>query len=258
MAAISTGVTSGLNGSPVAVAEVGSPASMAFHAKSMVWLPMSPSWPLPKSQNMFHCRQFKPGEPEKYYPAQTRTYARVVPADDIQGAALVTTMVEDGCKSLHIFNDKTTYGAGLARNIELAAEDQGLTVEGNDGTDRNAPNYRSLAAKVQARPSWIPLGMLRQDPQRSLTVSGEGMLEGTLQPELVSRTYAGGVWTVVVKCPAAGLGIATGKAHAVEVQLERYRCRRGKEPARDYYWMPPMRPPWLAHFRFGRLRVEAK
>jgi branched-chain amino acid transport system substrate-binding protein len=92
----------------------------------------------------------EPGEPEKYYPAQTRTYARVVPADDIQGAALVTIMKEDGCKSLHIFNDKTTYGAGLARNIELAAEDQGLPVEGNDGTDRNAPNYRSLAAKVNA------------------------------------------------------------------------------------------------------------
>src|SRR5215211_1372888 len=92
----------------------------------------------------------EPGEPEKYYPEQKRTYARVVPADDIQGAALVTVMKEDGCKSVHIFNDKTTYGAGLGRNIELSAEDQGLKVEGNDGTDRNAPNYRSLAAKVHA------------------------------------------------------------------------------------------------------------
>jgi branched-chain amino acid transport system substrate-binding protein len=92
----------------------------------------------------------EPGEPDKYYPAQKRTYARVVPADDIQAAALVTVMKEDGCKSVHIFNDKTTYGAGLARNIELAAEDQGLKVEGNDGTDRNSPNYRSLAAKVKA------------------------------------------------------------------------------------------------------------
>ncbi|MEA2363064.1 MAG: branched-chain amino acid transport system substrate-binding protein [Thermoleophilaceae bacterium] len=92
----------------------------------------------------------EPGEPDKYYPAQKRTYARVVPADDIQAAALVTTMKEDGCKSVHIFNDKTTYGAGLARNIELAAEAQSLKVEGNDGTDRNAPNYRSLAAKVKA------------------------------------------------------------------------------------------------------------
>ena len=92
----------------------------------------------------------EPGEPDKYYPAGTRTYARVVPADDIQGAALATTMKEDGCKSVHIFNDKTTYGAGLGRNIELSAKEIGLTVEGNDGTDKNAPNYRSLAAKVKA------------------------------------------------------------------------------------------------------------
>ncbi len=92
----------------------------------------------------------EPGEPQKYYPSKTRTYARVVPKDDIQGAALVTTMKEDGCKSVHIFNDKTTYGAGLARNIELSAKDQGLEIAGNDGTDKNAPNYRSLAAKVQA------------------------------------------------------------------------------------------------------------
>ena len=60
-------------------------------------------------------------------------------------------MKEDGCKSVDIFNDKTTYGAGLARNIELAAEGQGLKVEGNDGTDQNAPNYRSLAAEDHGR-----------------------------------------------------------------------------------------------------------
>ena len=92
----------------------------------------------------------EPGEPDKYYPSGERTYARVVPTDIIQGAALVTTMKEDGCKAVHIFNDKTTYGAGLARNIELAAEEQGLEVAGNDGTDRNAANYRSLAAKIDA------------------------------------------------------------------------------------------------------------
>ena len=60
-------------------------------------------------------RASEPGEPEKYYPAEKRTYARVVPKDDIQGAALVATMKEDGCKSVHIFNDKTTYGAGLGK-----------------------------------------------------------------------------------------------------------------------------------------------
>ena len=91
-----------------------------------------------------------PGEPQKYYPTRKRTYARVVPKDTIQGAALATTMKEDGCKSVHIFNDKTTYGAGLARNVQGAAEKQGIRVTGNDGTDKNAPNYRSLAARINA------------------------------------------------------------------------------------------------------------
>jgi len=91
-----------------------------------------------------------PGEPTKYYPAQKRTYARIVPTDIIQGAALATIMKEDGCKSVHIFNDKTTYGAGLARNVEASAKEIGLSVEGNDGTDRNSANYRSLAAQIKA------------------------------------------------------------------------------------------------------------
>ena len=51
----------GLNFSPSASAVVGMPASMAFQARSMVWLPMSPIWPIPKSQYMFQARQ-----PPKY------------------------------------------------------------------------------------------------------------------------------------------------------------------------------------------------
>ena len=64
----------------------------------------------------------EPGEPQKYYPTGKRTYARVVPRDTIQGAALVATMKEDGCKAVTLWNDGSTYGAGLARNIELSAK----------------------------------------------------------------------------------------------------------------------------------------
>ena len=91
-----------------------------------------------------------PGEPDKYYPTGERTYARIVPKDTIQGAALATIMQEDGCKTVAIANDKTTYGAGLARNVENSAKELGLEVTSNDGTDRNAPNYRSLAEGIDA------------------------------------------------------------------------------------------------------------
>jgi branched-chain amino acid transport system substrate-binding protein len=90
-----------------------------------------------------------PGEPEKYYPAQTRTYTRIVPKDTIQGAAVATLMKQDGCTKVFMTNDKEVYGAGLAKNIQLAADAQGLDIVANDAIDKNAPNYRSLASKAQ-------------------------------------------------------------------------------------------------------------
>jgi branched-chain amino acid transport system substrate-binding protein len=92
----------------------------------------------------------EPGEPDKFYPTGQRTYTRIVPIDTIQGAALVTLMKEDGCTKAQLTNDKEVYGAGLAKNIELSAEEQGLELTGNDAIDKNAPNYRSLAQKAKA------------------------------------------------------------------------------------------------------------
>jgi branched-chain amino acid transport system substrate-binding protein len=92
----------------------------------------------------------EPGEPDKYYPTGKRTYARVVPRDKIQGAALVSVMKDDGCKTVTLWDDKTTYGAGLARNVEQAAKTAGLTIENRQGTDRNSPNYRSIASQIKS------------------------------------------------------------------------------------------------------------
>jgi branched-chain amino acid transport system substrate-binding protein len=89
------------------------------------------------------------GEPDKYYPAGTRTYTRIVPKDTIQGAALATIMKEDGCTNVAIANDKEVYGAGLARNIESSAKGQGLKIDFNEGIDPKAANYRSLASKAK-------------------------------------------------------------------------------------------------------------
>src|SRR5918999_3191494 len=91
----------------------------------------------------------EPGEPDKYYPTGQRNYVRIVPKDTIQGAALATLMKEDGCTQVYMTNDKEVYGAGLARNIEGAAETQGLEIVANEAIDKNAPNYRSLANRAK-------------------------------------------------------------------------------------------------------------
>ncbi len=104
----------------------------------------------------------EPGEPSKYYPTGKRTYARVVPKDTIQAAALVTAAKQDGCSAIAVFNSKTTYSAGLARNIGLAAPKVGLKIVANDAYDPKAANYRSLVSKVKT-PCAIQTGEIEQN-----------------------------------------------------------------------------------------------
>jgi len=90
------------------------------------------------------------GEPAKYYPTGQRTYLRIVPRDTVQAAALLTKMKEDGCTKVALANDKDTYGAGLARLIELQAGDVGVQLTKNVGIDKTASNFRSVAEQFKS------------------------------------------------------------------------------------------------------------
>jgi branched-chain amino acid transport system substrate-binding protein len=89
----------------------------------------------------------EPGEPDEYYPTGTRNYARIVPKDTVQGAALAQIMEEDGCTTVGILNDQEVYGAGLAENVEIAGEGK-FDVVTNEGIDPKAANYRSVASEL--------------------------------------------------------------------------------------------------------------
>ena len=90
------------------------------------------------------------GEPDKFYPTGTRTYARIVARDSIKGPVMVGVMKEDGCTKVQLTNDKEVYGAGLATAIEDAAGKSGLNIISNEAIDKQAPNYRSLAQRAAA------------------------------------------------------------------------------------------------------------
>jgi branched-chain amino acid transport system substrate-binding protein len=63
----------------------------------------------------------------------------------------VTLMKQDGCTKVFMTNDKEVYGAGLAKNIENSAKEQGLELVANEAIDKNAPNYRSLASNARGQ-----------------------------------------------------------------------------------------------------------
>ena len=91
----------------------------------------------------------KPGkgvanEPNVYYPNSKRNYARVVPADDLQGVAAANWAKSLGVKKVYILHDQELYGKGLADIFEASAKKQGIEILGNNGIDSKASDYKAV------------------------------------------------------------------------------------------------------------------
>ncbi len=109
---------------------------------------------------------FAAGEPDIYYPAKVRNYARVVAADDIQGS-VAARFVHDTLKAntVYILDDQQLYGKGIADVFEKTAGTIGLKVLGHDGIDTKAADYKALMTKISTSnggnpPDAIYVGMV--------------------------------------------------------------------------------------------------
>jgi branched-chain amino acid transport system substrate-binding protein len=89
------------------------------------------------------------GEPNKYYPDGTRNFARVVAADDYQGAADALLAQQLGLKNVFILTDKELYGQGIADLMESALGKLGIGVAGDiQAWDGKQTSYEALANRV--------------------------------------------------------------------------------------------------------------
>lgn len=128
----------------------------------------------------------EPGEPEVYYPNGTRNYTRVIPADDLQGAAGANWAKEMGVTSVFVLDDTQLYGKGLADVFASTAESNGMTVVGREGIDGKAADYRALAAKiVAANPDLVYYGGITQNNASQLwkDIRGEGYAGKMMGPD---------------------------------------------------------------------------
>ncbi|MFL5894671.1 MAG: branched-chain amino acid ABC transporter substrate-binding protein [Thermoleophilaceae bacterium] len=99
-----------------------------------------------------------PAEPAVYYPRKLRNFIRLVPADDVQGAAAAIYVKKRGASRAFVLTDKDPYGEGLGAAFRTAAGRIGLTVAGTRRWRPNAHDYRALAAHVRAaRPDAVLL-----------------------------------------------------------------------------------------------------
>jgi branched-chain amino acid transport system substrate-binding protein len=89
-----------------------------------------------------------PGEPAKYYPTGTRTFARVVPNDSVQANAQVKLQRSAGCTKTYVLDDGEVDGLDAATSFFVAAQSAGLKVVATQMFEPRATNYTSLAAGV--------------------------------------------------------------------------------------------------------------
>jgi len=98
-------------------------------------------------------KSWGPGEPDVYYPAGVRNYARVCTTDDNQGSAAAQFAKSIGVKSVYVLNDTQTYGQGVAQAFTTEAAKIGLTVlssgAAGQGWDATQSDYTALFQKIQ-------------------------------------------------------------------------------------------------------------
>nr|MDQ4041788.1 ABC transporter substrate-binding protein [Actinomycetota bacterium] len=91
-----------------------------------------------------------PGEPDKYYPTRDENFARVVPPDSVQAAALLQLMQDTRVKRLYVAHDQKLYGQGVARAVSRGAGAKGVEVVKVQGVDPEDAEPANLASEVAA------------------------------------------------------------------------------------------------------------
>ncbi len=88
------------------------------------------------------------GEPEKYYPSGQQTFARVVPADDVQASAGARWARRLGAKRVLLLGDKSGEGNALVTQFGAAAEKLGLTIVEERTMDPRRKDYKEFASRI--------------------------------------------------------------------------------------------------------------
>jgi branched-chain amino acid transport system substrate-binding protein len=119
----------------------------------------------------------QPGEPGIYYPTGLRNFVRIVPSDDVQGAADAMLARRLGLRRLFVAHDgfrALPYGVGIAKSFEVSASRLGLQVVGSrawplpQGPRAATANRPAIAAFVRTiastHPDGVFLGGVEEDP----------------------------------------------------------------------------------------------
>jgi branched-chain amino acid transport system substrate-binding protein len=91
----------------------------------------------------------KRGEPEVYYPTGVRNYVRLLPGDDLQGAALAVLAKRLALERVYLLHDRSSFWKGLLTDpFGRAAARLGVGLAGSAAFDPRTKSYRVLADAI--------------------------------------------------------------------------------------------------------------
>jgi branched-chain amino acid transport system substrate-binding protein len=104
----------------------------------------------------------EPGEPERYAPTGLPAFARVIPAEAIQGAAAAQFAADElDVTRCYVLDDGDRYGLSMARAFADEAVRRGVQVVGSESWNRADANYVALFGRIRVKnPDCVFLGGL--------------------------------------------------------------------------------------------------
>ncbi len=104
------------------------------------------------------------GEPDMYYPAGTRTYGRIVPADHLQAAAVARYLQVEGVKRVFLVDDNEVYGRGIATLVRARLRARGVRLVGRMHLAPRGRNLSRIAGAVaRSNPDAMFFGGITQN-----------------------------------------------------------------------------------------------
>ena len=101
------------------------------------------------------------GEPERYFPSGMRTFARVVPGDDVQAGAIVALLRERGVRRVVIADDRSAAGSSLGRRVRPPLRAAGIQVAAPVQLDPDADVPEDLGRDVRRAGALLYAGASR-------------------------------------------------------------------------------------------------
>ena len=92
----------------------------------------------------------EPVEPSVYRPKGTINFARVVPADDLQGTLSAEWVKRRGFETVYVLDDGQVYGRGIADLFAARCREINVSVLGHDSIDPRAREFKSLMTSVKS------------------------------------------------------------------------------------------------------------